>query len=137
MTVQKRAGFEMNIDKTLNDYLKNAAPDQLKAARQKAVTAMGMVWADQAKTITRAEGHIDTGLYINSIGYVTGSPATNEDVFYEMYESAQLTRLYIGSNVEYAEDLEKRYNIFGNALDTGMPRMQRVAETQVKKSLFG
>ncbi|WP_248498719.1 hypothetical protein, partial [Staphylococcus aureus] len=92
---------------------------------------------DQAKLITRAEGHIDTGLYINSIGYVTGNPATSDDVLYNLQHSGQLTRLEIGSNVHYAESLEKRYNIFGNALDSALPRMQSVAEFQVKKTLFG
>lgn len=136
MAIQK-SGMEMNIDKTLDDFFKQAAPDKLKEIRKNAVTAMGMAWADQAKVITRAEGHIDTGLYINSIGYVTGAPASSEDVLYEMLETNQLTRLSIGSNVHYAEFLEKRYNIFGNALDTAMPRMQQVAEFQVKKGLFG
>ncbi len=131
------SGFEMNIDKTLEEYLSQVAPEKLKEARRNAVTAMGMAWADQAKLITRAEGHIDTGLYINSIGYVTGNPATSDDVLYHLYESGQLTRLEIGSNVHYAESLEKRYNIFGNALDSAMPRMQTVAQFQVKKSLFG
>lgn len=136
MPIQK-AGIEMNIDRTLEEYLRTTAPEQLRQARKNAVTAMGMAWADQAKVITRAEGHIDTGLYINSIGYVTGNPATSDDVLFEMYESGQLTRLEVGSNVHYAESLEKRYNIFGNALDSAMPRMQSVAEFQIKKSLFG
>ena len=131
------SGFEMNIDKTLEEYLSKAAPEQLAEARKNAVIAMGMAWADQAKLITRAEGHIDTGLYINSIGYVTGNPATSDDVLYNLFHSGQLTRLEIGSNVHYAESLEKRYNIFGNALDSALPRMQAVAEFQVKKSLFG
>ena len=134
---KQMSGFEMNIDSTLEQYLKKAGPEQLREARKQAVIAMGMAWADQAKLITRAEGHIDTGLYINSIGYVTGNPATSDDALFELYDTAALTRLEVGSNVHYAEYLEKRYNIFGNALDSGLPRMQRVAEFQVKKTLFG
>jgi hypothetical protein len=120
---------------------------KFKQARKQVVEASGIVWADAAKRITRDDDHIDTGLYINSIGYLTNFPAQNKndrtaqategDVLYELDESQSgRTTLSLGSNVEYAEELEKRYNIFGRALDASQDRIQVVSTEQVKK-VFG
>lgn len=114
----------------LNFFQRN--PRKLQEARKNVVEAAGMVWADEAKSITRAEDHIDTGLYINSIGYSTGSPSSP---LYELNEGAKETVLQIGADVEYAIHLEKNYSIMARALDVAEPRMKRVAETQVKNTL--
>lgn len=131
------SSFEFHIDPKLNDFLKEVENERLLEARKNAVIAMGMVWADQAKSITRIDKHIITSLYINSIGYVTGSPAKSEDVIHEVTVEQGRTTLTIGSNVAYAAVLEKRYNIFARALDMATPRMQAVAQTQIERTLFG
>lgn len=122
-------GLTIEIDQRV---LKFANPAVLKQARKKAVEAAGMVWADEAKSLTRREDHIDTGLYINSIGYATGDP---NHPLYVLSEGSDQTELAIGANVAYAGALEKRYAIFARSLDTAKSRMERVAETQVKNTL--
>ncbi|MGG1571598.1 hypothetical protein [Fictibacillus sp. NRS-1165] len=140
--------YEFRVGKTTTEYFTKKAPEKLREARSRAVQAAGMVWADETKSVTREDGHIDTSLYVNSIGYVTDYPDTNksgkgkrvateEDVVYELSESDDQSRLIIGSNVEYAEILEKRYNLMARGLDRAEDRMRRVAETQIHKTLFG
>lgn len=125
-----------------------ADPQRLKQARKNAVTAAGMVWADETKELVREEDHIDTSLYVNSIGYVTDFPedpnsqtgkvtATESDVIYELVEETDQTTLRIGSNVAYAEALEKRYSLFARGLDRARPRMKTVSDFQVAKTLGG
>ncbi|MBA4543992.1 HK97 gp10 family phage protein [Thermoactinomyces daqus] len=138
--------FKVQIDANTYDFFKKESPQKLKEARQKAVEAAGMVWSDEAKRIIRDEDHIDTGLYINSIGYRTSFPprhksgrgvreVTEEDIVYELEEREDVTRLAIGSNVSYASELEKRYHIMAKALDQGESRMKQVVEFQVRKVL--
>lgn len=136
----------ININVRLDPQARQFArqiPGKLKEARQKAVEAAGMVWADEAKEVTQEDNHIDTSLYINSIGYLTSIPYTNKsgkgerdateaDVVHELTESETKTNLEIGSDVSYASHLENRYNIMARALDRAEPRMQQVAETQVR-----
>lgn len=135
-------GLRFNFE--MDDKLQEEMEEKLRLARMKAVEAMGMVWADETKELTRNEGHVDTSLYINSIGYVTNLPstsksgkgerqATQDDVIYELEEGTDQTKLTIGSNVSYAEHLEKRYNLMARGLDIAKPRMQAVANTQVER----
>lgn len=135
--------FDIKISQDLYEW---ADPQKLKEARKNAVTAAGMVWADETKDLVREENHIDTSLYINSIGYVSSFPETNKsgqgsrqateaDVINELEEDAQTTILHIGSAVEYAPHLEKRYAIMHRGLDRATPRMNQVADYQVKKTL--
>jgi hypothetical protein len=124
--------IDVTISQGALNFFQRNAPHKLQEARKRVVEAAGMVWADEAKSITRAEDHIDTGLYINSIGYSTGSPSTP---LYELNEGGKETVLQIGADVAYAESLEKRYSIMARALDVAEPRMLRVAETQVKNTL--
>lgn len=124
--------FNIDIDQRALNWFQRHAPQKLTQAREKAVEAAGMVWADGAKGITRAEDHIDTSLYINSIGYSTGTPSKPIN---EMSSSRNKTVLKIGADVAYAGHLEKRYAIMARALDTSESRMRRVAETQVKNTL--
>lgn len=120
--------------------------ERLTEARLKAVEAAGMVWSDTTKELTRNEDHIDTSLYVNSIGYITNTPATNksgkgekqatqDDVIYDIKEESDKTALKIGSNVSYAEHLEKRFSLMARGLDIAKPRMKAVADFQVKKAL--
>lgn len=135
--------FDVNISQDLYEW---ADPQKLKEARKNAVTAAGMVWADETKDLVREEDHIDTSLYINSIGYVTNFPETNKsgqgsrqateaDVINELEEDARSTILRIGSAVEYADHLEKRYALMHRGLDRAKPRMEQVSNYQVKKTL--
>ncbi|MFD1423424.1 hypothetical protein ACFQ4J_06665 [Laceyella tengchongensis] len=139
--------FKVQIDADAFDFFQKEAPEKLTLARRKAVEAAGMIWADTAKRITRDENHIDTGLFVNSIGYKTDFPATGksgrpvrsateDDVVYELSETNDATTLAIGSNVEYAIILEERYHIMARALDVAESRIQQVSEFQVKKTLF-
>jgi hypothetical protein len=132
MAKKPSVNFKFDISPGLLRYLQQNAPAKLAQARKKAVEAAGMVWADEAKQITTSEDHIDTGLYVNSIGYATGSPA---DPLYELEDGPNTAKLTIGADVAYAEVLEKRYAIFARALDVGESRMRTVAETQIKNTL--
>ncbi|MGP4063089.1 hypothetical protein [Halobacillus sp. H74] len=128
----------LKVDITLDSRARNFfdnAPEKLAEARKNVVEACGMVWADEAKKITRNENHVDTSLYVNSIGYVTGSPASQSDVINELNESGAETTLKTGSAVEYAASLEKRYGIMARGLDVSEGRMNTVAKAQVKKAL--
>lgn len=127
--------INMKIDKRTEKWFRKTAPEKLNAAKKKAVEAAGMVWADQAKEITQSEGHIDTSLYVNSIGYKTGSPATEADVIHEIVDQHGKTVLRIGSNVAYASHLEKRFNIMADALDQSKERMVKVSQEQIKRTL--
>ncbi|SEA53858.1 hypothetical protein SAMN05421743_105218 [Thalassobacillus cyri] len=128
--------FDMKIDKRAHDFFQREFPEKLQEARKNMVEAAGKVWADEAKMITRNDNHIVTGLYVNSIGYNTGSPASEADVLHQLSESRNKTSLDIGSGVAYASALEKRYNIMGRALDSAESRMGKAAETQAKRTLF-
>ena len=124
----------VKIDANALRWFQREAPQKLELARKRAVEAAGMVWADETKQITRDEDHIDTSLYINSIGYSTGSPS---NPLYEINEGRGKTVLRIGADVEYAESLEKRFSIMARGLDVAESRMRKVATTQVKNTLFG
>ncbi|MCU6603767.1 hypothetical protein OCO53_25335 [Peribacillus frigoritolerans] len=126
---------DIEMDGKLVDFFENEAPAQLRQARKNAVKAMGMVWADESKEVTMRGNHIDTGLYINSIGYATNKGEESHPIN-ELSESKYKTELTIGADVSYASHLEKRYNIFARGLDMGERRMQQQAEYQVKKA-FG
>lgn len=128
--------FDIRIDRNALDYFKREMPEKLVEAREKMVEAAGMVWADDAKRITRDDDHIQTGLYINSLGYNTGSPANESDVVNEIKKSGSKTTLTTGSNVAYAASLEKRFNIQARALDQSADKMGKVAETAAKRILF-
>lgn len=129
-----RINARITIDRRALDWFQRNAPGKLQTARKRAVEAAGMVWADETKQITRDEDHIDTGFYINSIGYSTGSPS---NPLYELDEGGGRTTLRIGADVPYAESLEKRYALMARGLDVAESRMRRVAETQVRDTLFG
>ncbi|MCR8865052.1 hypothetical protein NQ109_19170 [Priestia megaterium] len=140
---KKNLKFDFKIDESIKEAL---SPEKLKEARRNAVTAAGMAWADETKEIVREDDHIDTSLYINSIGYLTDIPAqdktgkgsraaTQNDVVHELIEGADTTILLTGSGVSYAEILEKRYNIMARGLDRASERMDRVAQVQIQKTL--
>jgi len=140
---KKNLKFDFKIDQSVKDQL---SPERLKEARRNAVTAAAIAWADETKEIVREDDHIDTSLYINSIGYLTDIPAQDKtgkgsrtaiqnDVVHELIEDADTTILLTGSGVSYAEILEKRYNIMARGLDRASERMDRVAQVQIQKTL--
>ncbi|AJO24785.1 hypothetical protein ESP47_14865 [Heyndrickxia coagulans] len=129
--------FNLKIDKKTAKYFQKTMPHKLTEAKNRAVEAMGKVWADETKELTRNEGHIQTGLYVNSIGYNTGSPASDGDVIHKIVDKNGKTILETGSNVAYAGYLEKKYNLMARGLDISSERMQKVAKTQIKDTLFG
>lgn len=143
MAKRQSLKFDITISEDLYEW---ADPEKLKEARRKAVEAAGMVWADETKELTREEDHIDTSLYINSIGYVStipqgnksgreGRQATQADVIHEIEEGENETSLKIGSSVIYAGSLEKRFALMARGLDRAKPRMERVSDYQIKKTL--
>ncbi|WP_443089701.1 hypothetical protein [Weizmannia sp. CD-2023] len=138
--------FNLKIDKKTANYFKRTMPHKLTEAKKRAVEAMGKVWTDETKTLTRDEKHLRTGLYVNSIGTLTNIkpapgydavPATEGDVIHEIVDSGGKTILKIGSNVAYAGYLEKKFNLMARGLDISNERMQKVAKTQIKETLFG
>lgn len=128
--------FNLKIDKKTAKYFQKTMPHKLTEAKNRAVEAMGKVWADETKELTRNEGHIQTGLYVNSIGYNSGSPASDGDVIHKIVDQNGKTILETGSNVAYAGFLEKKYNLMARGLDVSSERMQKVAKTQIKDTLF-
>lgn len=143
MAQRQNLKFNITISQDLYEW---ADSEKLKEARKNAVEAAGMVWADETKELTREENHIDTSLYVNSIGYVSnfaetnksgkgGRQATEADVIYNLEESQNETTLQIGSAVKYAEHLEKRFGLMARGLDRATPRMNRVSDYQIKKAL--
>jgi adenylate kinase len=132
---KKDIQFKVNIDAETLNFFKSVMPERLQRARKAAVETAGMIWADAAKEITRSEDHVDTSLYINSIGYVTGEPASESDVIHELDEQTDSTVLRIGSSVDYAAVLEKRYAIMARGIDAATPRIRANVWRQVKKEL--
>jgi len=120
--------LSIRFDKQMTSFFEKQT--KLNLASAKVVEACGKVWADEAKSITRIEDHVDTGLYINSIGYSTGEPS---NPLYELETQTNRSILTIGADVEYAEALEKRFSIFARALDIAKPRMEKVSATQIQK----
>jgi hypothetical protein len=72
---------------------------------------------------------------VNSIGYVTGSPASDDDVIHTVREVVDATILEIKSNVAYAGYLEKRFTIMTRGIDRAERRMNEVALTQIRNTL--
>lgn len=134
--------FELSL--TLDEEAKryfNSLPKRLQKGRKAAVKAQGMVWADKAKLITRADGHIDTGLYVNSIGYKTNIAGPNgalqgEPILIDL-EYPGVSTLRVGSSVGYASVLEARYNIMARAFDAAKDDMLTVGVAQTRKHLLG
>jgi len=127
--------FNFQLDQSV---LRSLDDTQMKKAREKAIEAAGMVWADETKEIVREDNHIDTGLFVNSIGYITigGTvQATENDVVNEMTSDRDTTTLKIGSAVVYAAPLEKRYNLMARGLDRAQASMKQVAHYQLKQGL--
>lgn len=115
-------------------------PHKLTEAKKRAVEAMGKVWTDETKTLTRDEKHLRTGLYVNSIGTLTNIkpapgydavPATEGDVIHEIVDSGGKTILKIGSNVAYAGYLEKKFNLI---LAVSISQMNECKKWQKHKS---
>lgn len=125
--------FEVELDKRARVFFERF-PARMEKAKREVVEAAGMAWADETKSITREENHIDTGLYINSIGYSTGSPS---DPQWEVSKRGGATQLVAGtgSSVTYAAALEKRYALMARGLDRAKPRMQKVVDAVIKKNL--
>lgn len=125
--------IQIELDKQAERYF-NSFPTKLVKARKEVVETAGKIWADETKSITREEDHIDTGLYINSIGYSTGSPS---DPQWNVKESKSKTTLTAGtgSSVSYAAALETRYNLMARGLDRAKPRFERVLGNVVQRNL--
>lgn len=100
-------------------------PDKLQKARRECVEAAGMIWSDETKDVTRREDHIDTGLYINSIGY-RSDPAKPSDPEWDLTQNKDVTELVVGtgSSVTYAAALEKRYGLMAKGLDASTNRIR-------------
>lgn len=125
--------FEVTLDKRARAYF-TRFPARLEQTKKEVVETAGKIWADETKAITREENHIDTGLYINSIGYSTGSPA---DPQWDVKKRGSVTELTAGtgSSVTYAAALEKRYALMARGLDRAKPRMQKVVQTVIERNL--
>lgn len=137
--VGKSKGAEVKIEVSgeLERFLKDK--QKFQEAREKAVEAAGRVWADEAKKVTQAGGHIDTAYYVNSIGFPSSYSGPNGGRVgprvHDMTTSGSRTTLTIGSGVSYAIDLEKRYNIFAKSLSSSMEKMASVSATYIDQVL--
>lgn len=137
---KKKSGFK--FDKKSQKFI-DEFEDRLETAREKSAEAMGMVWADNSKLITLNEKHVQTGAYVNSIGYASnfsdkdGNQGGVGQIIHDMNNETHKTVLTLGSGVEYAEVLEKKYNIMARGLDSSLDDMNVVGTAQVKKVLLG
>lgn len=137
----KRASASFKFDKKAQKFFAEI-DRKMPLARETAVKAMGVAWADGAKGITQSDDHIDTGAYVNSIGYETNIPGKNGIIqkgtpINDTVEKANETILTIGSDVRYAAPLEKRYNIMARSLDANEKRMLEVGSMAVRKTILG
>lgn len=136
----KKTGISFSFDKDVIDFF-SCFGDKLDKARMDVVDAAGVVWADSAKLITQADQHIDTGAYVNSIGYATNFSGPNGSevgkVIHDVQDEKTSTILTLGSGVDYAESLEKKFNIFARALDESQDDITKVSTAIVKKTLGG
>ena len=137
----KRASASFKFDKKAQKFFAEV-DSKMPLARETAVKAMGVAWADGAKEITQSDDHIDTGVYINSIGYETNIPGKDGTInkgkiLYDLNEKPKKTKLIIGSDVDYAAPLEKRYNIMARSLDANEKRMLEVGSMAVRKTILG
>lgn len=125
--------FNVNLSPEAEAYFRKF-PDKLKKARKECVERAGMIWSDETKEITTQENHIDTGLYVNSIGYSTGTPS---DPKWDLSETNKGTKLTVGvgSRVDYAIHLEKRYNLMARGLDRSKDRIRANMWRAVKRNL--
>lgn len=139
----KRFAFEFSLDEKAALFFEKSE-ERVRQASDNVVEATGMFWSDTAKTITRDDGHIDTGLYVNSIGYKTefsskdGVSLVDADgyVIHQKERDGDIVELQVGSSVEYADDLEKKYNIMARALDQTKEEMPKIAKKIIAKTLF-
>lgn len=132
----KYASVTVELDDEMKKFVKRL-PEVFLGARELAVESMGRVWADGAKDITRTDHHIDTAAYINSIGYAGSEAGPNGAevgrVIHELRSEGKTTTLEIGSGVEYAKPLEKRFNIFSRALDAELDGMEKQGKNTIKR----
>lgn len=136
----RKTGINFSFDEDAEQFFKGFGK-KLDEAKTNAVEVAGMVWADKAKLITQADHHIDTGAYVNSIGHETHIQGPNGSdvgtVIHDLTRDNTKTKLVLGSGVDYAAELEKRYNIFGRALDSSLEEMGKVGHAAIKKTLGG
>lgn len=135
----KKSAVTFTFDKNTMNWI-NGLQKDVERASADAVEAMGMVWADNAKLLTRNDKHIDTGAYVNSIAYATSFPGKSGmvevgPVINEKKALAMIQQLTLGSGVSYAVYLEKRYNLFARSLDASLSEMRRVGTEVFKRSL--
>lgn len=135
-----RASIKLVIDKDMENFFKKN-PTTWQKARERTVEAMGRVWADQSKQITRDDHHIDTGAYINSIGYPTSYVGPNGQevgrIIHDSQSEGNKSSIKMGSGVVYAQYLEKRYNIFARGLDAALDDMATVGYNYLKQFVTG
>ncbi len=120
-------------NKKLGSLLKKAMVAWLEGAA---------LWFERsAKILTTEENHIITGRYRASInlnskdGSIRDTVANtkSKDGVHEVNQTEVSVK--IGSNVEYAQDLEKKYSMLARSLDTSMPQMRVLFAHYLKKYL--
>lgn len=136
----KRATVTLKMDEKLTKFVRSY-PKYFDEARDLALEAMAKRWVDGSREITSAEGHIDTGSYINSIGYAGHTPQKNGEpgfvgeLINRKEKDGSEEHLMIGSGVDYAKKLEKRYSIMARALDANIDQMLQVGSTTIQTVL--
>jgi hypothetical protein len=90
------------------------------------------------ETVAKQGAKVDTGRYRASIGHFEpelldrpNDKAGTQDSHWKPKRGA----LEVGSNVEYAVHLEKRYGNFANALEVTAPKMERHARTAYEAAI--
>jgi hypothetical protein len=135
-TQAKYAIVTFELDDATKKFVKKF-PAVLDGAKDLAVESMGRVFADGAKDITRADNHIDTAAYINSIGYAGNDRGPNGseigDIIHKLSKNGSVTSLDVGSGVSYAKYLEYRFNILARALDANLDDIEMQGHNTIKQ----
>jgi hypothetical protein len=142
-----RWSVNVNISPELRKRF-NKVPGHLQKVRKAAVEAAGDVFINNTKQMVQAEDHVDTALFINSIGKLSDYPAvyktgrrgraaTASDVIYQLEETNSKTRLSVGSRVPYAGILEAKYNMFARSADQSMDGMVKAVDRVIKQASRG
>lgn len=126
---------DVNISGQLRKRMRKI-PGALDQMKQNAVEAAADVFIMNTKEMVQREDHVDTALFINSIGKLSDYPgvyktgrrgraATAFDVVYNLNKEGGKVTLEVGTNVPYAGILERRFSIFARSADQSMQGMNK------------
>ena len=107
------------------------------------VEEIGFMWERVAKLDTTGKGAVVTGRFRASLGHFTaehvveeGSGASGADAVWIMSETAKGPELIVGTNVDYAKNVEEYHSIFADSMDETAPIAARMVQTNLMAVLM-